>query len=199
MLVLCSLIAACGRPANISAPRVPQALAAAQSTEKVTPEQALIKATAKARAWHPDARLVGTAWVVAKLELGSIVFHLFQSPSADSLFEVRTKLVSFWQDTAEVTDLKFTRPARLLETLVPTPTDAKRALEIAKTYLPANQQKPVATLIQARPTRFVPSLWGVQADQVLCLINAETGKVLAQTSIKLPALPFGADSPFPAD
>jgi hypothetical protein len=189
-----ALLAGCSHPLT-AVPRSTSVPVAAQ-TDRVTPEDAQKKATEKALRWNPDARLVGVAWAVAKLELASVVYHLYYSPKAGKLFEVQSKLVSFWQDTREVSDPHFCKPARYLDTLGSYPVDAHQALATAKTFLPQNDQHPLAVLIEAKPTRFLPPVWAGKADQLKFLIDANNGKVLVHTTRDLPPLPFGEDSPF---
>lgn len=188
-----AVAAGCGHP--VTAVQRPASVAQAAS-DRVTPEDAQKKATKKALEWNADARLVGVAWAVAKLELASVVYHLFYSPKADKLFEVQSKLVSFWQDTREITDPRFCKPARFLDTLGSYPVDAHQALATAKTFLPANDQHPLAVLIEAKPTRFLPPVWAGKASDLKFLIDANSGKVLVHTTKDLPPLPFGEDSPF---
>lgn len=178
--------------AHVPAPTasITQPAAVRAASETITPDEALARAAQKARAWQPDARLVAVAWAVAKFELTSVVYHLFQSPQADRLYVVQTKLVSVWQDGHEVSDPRYTLPARFLDTLGTYPTGAHAALATAKTYLPADQAHPVSLLVEVKPARLLPAVWGVKADAVKALIDAETGQVLVHTTRDLPPLPF---------
>ena len=189
-LTLALVLSACAHAAPVASVR-PAAVAAAAAVT-VTPEDALAKATKKALAWQPDARPVATAWVVVKSELSSAVYHLFQSPKADKLYLVQTKLTSFWQDGYEVSDAYFCKPARYMATLGPTHTTAEQALAAAKAYLPAPDQHPLALLIAAKPVAAAPALWAVKVDTVQCLINADNGQVLVHGGggSQLPPLPF---------
>lgn len=189
-LVALALLAGCGTARQpMAAAPAPLALAA-QSQSRVSPEKALERATGKALDWQADARLVSVAWAVAKFELTSVVFHLFHSPSAGRLFLVESKLVSFWQETREITDKKFTLPAKVFATLTPTNVEAKEALAAAKAFLPPEQQRPIAVLALVKPVKFLPAVWAVKADAVKALIDANSGKVLVHTDRVFPLLPF---------
>ncbi|MDB5098797.1 MAG: hypothetical protein JWM80_3218 [Cyanobacteria bacterium RYN_339] len=194
LVPLALALAACGHP--VTPVQRPVAAPVAAVAQRMSPEDALKKANDKAAKWNADARLVGVAWGVAKLELASVVYHLYFSPKADKLFEVQSKLVSFWQDTKEITDPHFCKPARYLDTLGVYQVTAHQALATAKTFLPDGNQHPIALLVEAKPTRFLPAMWGCKADQLKILIDAQNGKVLAHTTRDLPPLPFGEDSPF---
>lgn len=189
--VLMLTVAACGHSPASAVPHSGAGQAALTvAGDRITPEDALKRATDKAVAWHSDARLVGVAWGVAKFEVASVVEHLFHSPKAGKLFLVRTKVVSFWQDSHEITDERYTLPARLLDTLGTYHVDAQHALDAARTYLPADDQHPIALVVEAKPTRLLPALWGVQADKETVLVDAQNGKVLIHTNRALPPLPF---------
>lgn len=193
LLAVVALLAGCGHA--VTPVTRPAAVPLAAATDTITPEDALKKATQKAQQWNADARLVGVAWGVAKLELASVVYHLFYSPKAGKLFEVQSKLVSFWQDTREISDPHFCRPARFLDTLGAYPVDAHQALTTAKTLLPADDQHPLAVLVEVKAPH-LPAVWAGKADQLKFLIDAQNGKVLVHITRDLPPLPFGEDSPF---
>lgn len=156
----------------------------------VNPDQAAEKATKKAKEWQADARLIGVVWGVAKFQTTSVVFHFFYSGKAGRILQVQTKLTTWWMDTQEITDRKFTWPARLLGTLETYPITAKDVLEKAKTYLPPGQDHPVAGLVLWKPNRFSPAFWLVKADQQKLLVHAKSGKVLVHTDFDFPIVPI---------
>lgn len=158
---------------------------------KVNPDGAQDRAIKKAKEWAADARLVGVGWAMAKFELSSVVFHVFQSNKVGKLLIVESKLVSFWQKTREISDKKLTLPARLLDTLDEDYISAKQAVEKAKSYLPPAQDHPIALLVLWKPNRFTPAFYGVKADQQKVLIHAKSGKALIHTDFGIPVWPFG--------
>ena len=169
------VVVGCGK-ATAPAPVAPQGALAA-SKLGLTPEKAEEKARAMARAWRADAVLVGVAWAVPKLELGSVVFHVFRGGKADELLVVESKLTSFWQKARVVADRKLAVGALALAEVERWPVDARQALAIAKAQLPAGQDRPLAVLALGR-ARLAPPLWGAKADGAQVLIHAESGKVL---------------------
>ena len=183
--------AAAGAAALSDAPAPDQAL-------KVNPDAAQERAVKKAKEWAPDARLVGIGWAMAKFELSSIVYHVFQSNQVGKLLIVESKAVSFWQKTHEISDKKLTLPARLLDTLDENYISAKQAIEVAKGYLPPDQKRPIALLVLWKPNRFSPAFYGVKADQQKVLIHAKSGKALLHTDFGIPLWPFGKDGDQPA-
>lgn len=160
---------------------------------KVNPDGAQERAIKKAKEWSSDARLVGVGWAMAKFEISSIVYHVFQSNKAGKLLIVESKLVSFWQKTREISDKKITLPARLLDTLDEKYIEASKAVDVAKAYLPAGQDRPLALLVLWKPNRFTPAFYGVKADQEKVLIHAKSGKALLHTDFGIPLWPFGND------
>jgi hypothetical protein len=156
----------------------------------VNPDVAQERATKKAKEWASDSRLIGVGWALAKFELTSVVFHIFQSNKQGKLLIVESKLVSFWQKTREISDKKITWPARLLDTLDEDYVSAKDALEEAKRHLPEGQDRPVAFMVMWKPNRFLPALYGVKADQEKVLIHAKSGKTVVHTDISIPMWPF---------
>lgn len=171
-----AILAGCGLKA---APPGPAAASSAlgASAARLAPEQAEEKARKKARAWRADATLVGVVWAVPKLELSSVVFHVFRGGAADELCVVETKLTTWWQKPRIVADRKLALAAKALAEVERWPVDARRALAIAKAQLPAGQDHPVAVLALGR-ARLAPPLWGAKADQAKVLIHAESGEVL---------------------
>lgn len=176
MVAACAVLVGCGLKA------APQSAAAGGSAPTATaarlnPEQAEEKARKKAREWRADATLVGVVWAVPKLELSSVVFHVFRGGAADELCVIETKLTTWWQKPRIVADRKLALAAKALAEVERWPVDAKRALAIAKAQLPAGQDHPVAVLALGR-AHLAPPLWGAKADEAKVLIHAESGKVL---------------------
>lgn len=193
------LLAGCGQAgAPTAGARSAAEVAALSETPdadlKVNPAGAQDRAIKKAKEWSSDARLVGVGWAMAKFELSSIVYHVFQSNKAGKLLIVESKLVSFWQKTREISDKKITLPARLLDTLDETYIEAAKAVDVAKGYLPAGQDHPIALLVLWKPNRFTPAFYGVKADEQKVLIHAKSGKALLHTDFGIPAWPFGKDA-----
>lgn len=175
VLALGAVVTGCGRPATTGA--VAASGAALAASTRLTPEKAEEKARAKAREWRADATLVGVVWAVPKLELSSVVFHVFRGGAADELLVVETKLTSWWQKPRVIADRKLALAAKALAEVERWPVDAGRALAIAKAQLPAGTDHPLAVLALGR-VRLAPPLWGAKADAAQVLIHAETGKVL---------------------
>lgn len=157
--------------AHVAAPG--PALAAA----RLAPEQAEERARKKAQEWRADAKLIGVVWAVPRLELSSVVYHVFRGGKADELCAIETKLTTWWQTPRVIADRKLALAAQALAEVEHWPVDAKRALTIAKAQLPAGHGKPVALLALGR-ARLAPPLWGVKADDAEVLIHAASGKVL---------------------
>lgn len=193
-LLALALLAGCAHsgatPTAVRPDAAVQAAAEEPALTDVNPDQALEKATKKAKEWQSDARLVGVFWGVAKFQTTSIVFHFFYSGKAGRVLQVQTKLTTWWQDTKEISDRKITWPARLLGTVETYPVTAKDVLEKAKTYLPPGQDHPIAGLVLWKPNRFTPALWAVKADQQKLLIHAKSGKVLLHTGFDFPIIPI---------
>jgi hypothetical protein len=165
-----------------------------QADTKVNPDDARERAIKKAKEWSADARLVGEAWAMAKFELTSVVFHVFQSNKAGKLLIVESKMVNFWQKTREISDKKLTLPARLLDTLDEKYVSAEQAIEVAKGYMkPGGDDHPVAFLVLWKPNRFSPAFYGVKAAEQKVLIHAKSGKALLHTDIGIPFWPFGEE------
>ena len=177
------VLVGCGRAATIPAGATgPATSHMAAAGIALTPEKAEDKARAKARAWRADATLVGVVWAVPKLELSSVVFHVFRGGKADELCVIETKLTSWWQKPRIVSDRKLALAAKAFAAVERWPIDAKQALAIAKAKLPAGQNKPIALLTLGR-AHLAPPLWGVKADQAKVLIHAKSGKVLLSAGV----------------
>lgn len=190
-----ALLTGCGQAGSPMAQ--PQALGAATASGitpdtplTVNPDAAQERAIKKAKEWSSDARLVGAAWAMAKFELTSVVYHVFQSNKAGKLLVVESKLVSFWQKTHEISDKKLTLPARLLDTLDETYVPAAKAVDVARSHLPAGHDRPLSLLVLWKPNRFLPALYGVKADEQKVLIHAKSGKSLINTDVSIPLWPF---------
>lgn len=168
-------LAACGQ--KTATLDVARATAPGLASAKLTPEQAEGKALRKAQEWRADAKLIGVVWAVPKLELSSVVYHIFRGGAADELCVVETKLTTWWQKSRLISDRKLALAAKAFAEVEHWPIDAKRALAIAKAQLPADHGKPIALLALGR-ARLAPPLWGVTADEAKVLIHAESGKVL---------------------
>lgn len=196
-----ALLAGCHHPGSPEAALRASAGALAMSEPdldqplKLNPDQALEKATKKAQEWQPDVRLVSVGWGVAKFQTTSLTWHTFYSKKANKLLVVESRLTSWIQKTRELSGLKFTVPARLAGTVGPTKVSGPEALAIAKQHLPPDQQRPVAALVLIKPNRFAPPVWMVRADDLKCVIHAESGKVLAKTDYDIPYLPFVESEP----
>lgn len=155
---------------------------------KISPDDAVGRATKKALAWQPDARLVAVAWGVAKFQTTSVCYHVFHSPKAGKLLKIESKLVSFWQNTEEITDKKFTWPAKVMGTLEKYPVSAEQVL--AKVREAAGDKKPVSLLVLTKANPLVPPLWWVVAEKDKMVVDAKTGKVWLKFSFDVPNLPF---------
>jgi hypothetical protein len=195
-LLTLALLAGCaqaGMPTASSqaAKSLQAAEAPVEPDTRVNPDDAQKRAVKKAQEWSADARLVGVGWAMAKFELTSVVFHVFQSNKQGKLLIVESKLVSFWQNTREISDKRLTLPARLLDTLDEKYISSEQALDAAKSYLKPGTDHPVAFLVLWKPNRFTPALWGIKVDEQKVLIHAASGKVLLHTDIGIPVWPFG--------
>lgn len=154
---------------------------------KISPDDAQARATKKALAWQPDARLVAVAWGVAKFQTTSVCYHVFHSPKAGKLLKVESKLVSFWQKTEEITDKKFTWPAKLMGTLETYPVSAEQVLEKVRE---ATGSKPVSLLVLTKANKLVPALWWVMAEEQKMVVDAKSGKVWLKFAFDVPVLPI---------
>lgn len=195
-ILVLAMLAGCAHsgaaPTSVRPAGAVQAADATSDFTDVNPDQAVEKATKKAREWQPDARLVGVFWGVAKFQTTSIIFHFFHSPKAGRVLQVETKLTTLWMGTKEITDRKVTWPAKLLGTLEQYPVTAKDVLEKSKSYLPPNQDNPIAALVLWKPNRFTPAFWLVKADQEKLLFHAKSGKVLVHTDFDFPFVPIAS-------
>lgn len=202
-LLTLALLAGCAQAGTPTAnPNAAKSLQAAEAPadagERVNPDDAQKRAIKKAQEWAADARLVGVGWAMAKFELTSVVYHVFQSNQQGKLLIVESKLVSFWQTTREISDKRITLPARLLDTLDESYISSEQALSAAKSYLKPGTDHPIAFLVLWKPNRFTPAFWGIKADEQKLLIHAKSGKVLLHTDIGIPVWPFGdVETPAP--
>ncbi len=170
-----AVLAGCGRATP--SPDVARVPTPGLASARLAPEQAEEKARRKAQEWRAGATLIGVVWAVPKLELSSVVFHVFRGGKADELCVIETKLTTWWQKPRVIADRKLALAAKAFAEIERWPVDAKRALAIAKAQLPADHGKPIALLALGR-ARLAPPLWGIKADDAEVLIHAESGKVL---------------------